>query len=85
MVKVYTIVYGGKEYQVADIPDVIIGSGARLLIGSHSLNSALYNDENGYQDSKAEVIDEQIYAYLDDKFFSLEDNDFLSIVKKMLD
>lgn len=85
MVKVNTIEYDGKEYLVADIPDVITGSESRLLIGSHSLNIALYDDEKGYQDSTAERIDEQIYAYLDDQYFSLEDNVFLSKVKDLLD
>ena len=85
MVKVYTIAYAGKEYLVADIPDVITDSDSRLLIGAHSLNIALYDDEKGYQNSTAERIDEKIYAYLDDQFFSLEDNDFMSKVKELLD
>ncbi|MBO7067390.1 MAG: hypothetical protein J6W52_01745 [Bacteroidaceae bacterium] len=85
MVKVSTFVYNGKVYLVADIPDVITGSESRLLIGSHSLNIALYDDEKGYLDSTAEAIDEQIYAYLDDQYFSLGDNDFLSKVKELLD
>ena len=85
MVKVNTIAYEGKEYLVADIPDVITGSKSRLLIGSHSLKNALYNDENGYQDNIAQDIDEQIYAYLDDQHFSLEEDDFLSKVYEFLD
>ena len=85
MIKVNTIVYDRKEYLVADIPDVITGSKSRLLIGSHSLNISLYDDEKGYQDSIAKAIDEQIYAYLDDMYFSLEDNEFLSKVKELLD
>ena len=85
VVKVNTIVYEGKEYLVADIPDVITGSEYRLLIGSHSLNNVLYDDENGYQNGTAKAIDEQIYAYLDDKYFSLEDIEFLSKVKEFLD
>ena len=85
MIKVNTIAYDGKEYLVADIPDIITGSESRLLIGSHSLNVALYDDETGYQDITAETIDEQIYAYLDDQYFSLGDNAFLSKVKDLLD
>lgn len=85
MVKVNTISYDGKEYFVADIPDVISGSDSRLLIGSHALNIVLYDEEKGYHDSIAEALDEQIYAYMDDKYFSLEDNSFLSIVKELLD
>ena len=85
MIKVNTIVYDGKEYLVADIPDVITGSENRLLIGSHSLNYVLYNDEIGYQDGTAQEIDEQIYAYLDDEYFLLDDNEFLSKVKEFLD
>ena len=83
--KIYTIAYCGKEYLVADIPDVITGSESRLLIGSHALNVALYDEEKGYQDSKAEEIDEKIYAYLDDQYFSLKEDDFLSKVKDLLD
>ena len=85
MVKIYTIAYNGKEYLVADIPDVITGSEFRLLIGSHSLNNAIYDDGKGYQDSTAKAIDEQIYAYMDDKYYSFEDNEFLSKVKELLD
>lgn len=85
MIKVYTIAYDGKDYLIADIPDVITDCESRLLIGSHSLNIALYDDKNGYQDSTAEAIDEQIYAYLDDQYFTLEYCDFLSKVKELLD
>jgi hypothetical protein len=85
VIKVDTIAYEGKEYLVADIPDVIIGSESRLLIGSHSLNIALYDDEKGYKDCLAESIDEQIYAYMDDLYFLLEGNAFLSNVKELLD
>ncbi|SDN97600.1 hypothetical protein SAMN04487900_10670 [Prevotella communis] len=85
VIKVNTIVYDGKEYLVADIPDVITGSESRLSIGSHSLNIALYDDVNGFQDGTAKEIDEQIYAYIDDEYFSLEDIEFLSKVKEFLD
>ena len=85
MVKVGVITYDGKEYLVADIPDVITDSKSRILIGSHTLNVALYDEKKGYHDSIAEAIDEQIYAYLDDRYFSLEENSFLSKVKELLD
>jgi hypothetical protein len=85
MVKVYTVSYDGKDYLVADIPDVITDTKSRILIGSHALNASLYDDEKGYQDSTAEEIDEQIYAYMDDQYFLLDDNVFLSKVKELLD
>ena len=77
-----TFAYDGKEYLVADIPDVIFGSESRLFIGSYTLNIALYDDEKGYKCHIAEEIDEQIYAYLDDHYFMLEDNDFLKKEEK---
>ena len=40
---------------------------------------------NGFQDGTAKEIDEQIYAYIDDEYFSLEDIEFLSKVKEFLD
>lgn len=85
IVQVYTLTYNGREYLVADIPDVFTNSQCRRLIGSNSLNAVLYDDEHGYHDSTAEEIDEQIYAYLDDHYFSLRERDFLAIVKKLLD
>lgn len=85
MVNVYTIAFGGREYLVADIPDVITDSESRLLIGTHSLNNALYDDKNGYIDSTAESIDEQIYAYIDDQYFTLGYSDFLAKIKELLD
>ncbi len=85
MVKISAFAYDGMEFLVADIPDVITGSESRLLIGSHSLNNALYDDEKGYRGSEAKAIDEQIYAYLDNTYFSLRENEFLSKVKELLD
>ena len=85
MVKVNTLKYDGNSYFIAEVPDVITGSELRLLIGSHSLNIALYDEEKGYHDRTAESIDEQIYAYLEDDCFLLEDDDFLSKVQMLLD
>ena len=85
MVKVHVLTYNEKEYLVADIPDVFTDSKRRILIGSHSLNNALYDDEKGYHDKTAEKIDDMIYAYLDDQLFSLGDIDFLTKIKELLD
>ncbi|MBR3081021.1 MAG: hypothetical protein IKH01_14630 [Prevotella sp.] len=85
MVKIHTLTYKDKDYLVADIPDVFTNEERRVLIGAHSLNKILYDDEKGYHDKTAEEIDEQIYAYLDDNLFSLGEIDFLSKVKELLD
>jgi len=87
MMKLHTISYHflDKEYKVAIIPDVIAQQNVRLLIGPHSLNLALYDDEGGYTSDKAKAIDEQIYAYVDEKFFSLSYDEFLEKVKKYMD
>lgn len=85
MVQVNTLKYNDKEYQIVDIPDVFSKSKRRLLIGSQSLNIALYDDEKGYHDKTAEEIDEKIYAYLDDHFFLREESEFLDKVQELLD
>ncbi len=77
--------YEGKEYSVANIPDVITGTNRNILIGPHSLNIVLYDDDKGYADDNAMRIDEQIYAYLEDEYFSLSYVDFLERVKELLD
>ena len=85
MVEVYALEYRDKEYLVADIPDVFTDSKGRVLIGSRTLNDAIFNDKKGYPDKTAEMIDEQIYAYLDDSFFSLKEKEFISVAKDLLD
>lgn len=80
-----TISYRGKEYSVAYIPNVFTSDNQKLLIGSHSLNVALYDDNNGYVDDDACKIDEQIYAFVDDKYFSLNFEKFMENVKVLLD
>ena len=80
-----TITYKGKDYTVAVIPDVFTDINQEILIGSHSLNEAVYSNKKGYVDDLARSIDEQIYAYIDDDYFSLNMEDFLQKVKLYLD
>ncbi len=77
--------YNGKNFQVTKIPDVFTHTERTLLIGSHSLGSAIYNDEIGYPDEKARCIDEQIYAYVDDEWFGYDFESFISHVLDCLD
>ena len=82
----FTITYKRKEYIAAEIPHIFINkTDERIIIGSHSLNVALYDDERGYPDAEAQYIDEQIYAFIDDDFFNLSYNDFIKKAKKYLD
>ena len=87
MTKLETVsfVFNGKEFLVASIPDVIFNSDKRLLIGPHSMNVALYDDEKGYISNEAKYLDEQIYAYIDDVYFSLSYEQFLKNMLLYLD
>lgn len=87
MNKIETIsfIFEGKDYSVAIIPDVLAGTNQNILIGSHSLNIALYHEDKGYVNDDAKQIDEQIYAYVEDEYFSLPYESFLEQVKKWLD
>ena len=87
MNKIETIsfIFEGKNYSVAIIPDVFAGTNHNILIGPHSLNIALYDEEKGYESDDARQIDEQIYAYIEDEYFSLSYEEFLEQVKKWLD
>lgn len=87
MTKLETVsfVFNGKEFLVASIPDVFFNSDKRLLIGSHSMNVALYDDEKGYISNEARYLDEQIYAYIDDVYFSMDYEQFLKNVLMYLD
>jgi len=80
-----SISYKGKDYSAAFIPDVFMSGNQCVLIGSHSLEVALYDDDIGYVDEIARKIDEQIYAFVGDDLFSLSLEDFIENVKVFLD
>lgn len=82
----YNYSYQGKDYKVAEVPDVFsLDNNRTIKIGSHSLSFALFKEETGYIDDEARIIDEEIYAYLDDSLFNQDLEAFLSIVKLQLD
>ena len=80
-----SIPYKGKDYTVAVIPDVFTSGNQSILIGSHSLGAALYDDGSGYVDDMAREIDEQIYAFVDDELFALRLEEFIVRIKVHLD
>ena len=82
---VFKIEYQGIGYDASSIPDVFTDSGNEIIIGSHSLNLALYDDEKGWPDDEAVYIDEQIYAFIRDEYFHLRKEYFLEKVQKYLD
>ena len=77
--------YKGKDYPVVIIPGFFTSVNQRLLVGSHSLEVGLYDDDNGYVDEEAKEIDEQIYVFVDDNLFVLSSDKFIDIVKALLD
>lgn len=60
---VQQISYRNRRYNVAIIPNVFTNKSETIVIGSHSLNSALYDEEKGYTDLEAQYIDEDIYMH----------------------
>ena len=80
-----SISYRGKEYSTAVIPNVFTSDNQTILIGSHSLNVAIHDDDKGYVDDDAREIDEQVYAFIDDEFFSLSLEKFIDNVMVLLD
>ena len=80
-----SISYGGKDFFAALVPNVFSDGDQSILIGPHSLNKTIYDDNNGYIDDTARRIDEQIYAYIDDDYFSMSMEVFLEKVKFYLD
>ena len=49
------------------------------------IEAELYDDEKGYISNEAKYHDEQIYAYIDDVYFSLSYEQFLKNVLLFLD
>ena len=80
-----SISYRGKDYTAAVIPDVFTSVYQSVLIGSHSLGAALYDDDRGYVDDTAREIDEKIYAFVDDELFALCLEEFIARIKVFLD
>ena len=80
-----SISYKGKDYTAAVIPDVFTSGNQSVLIGTHSLGTALYGDDRGYVDDTAREIDERIYAFVDDGLFALSLEAFIERIKVLLD
>lgn len=80
-----SISYKGKDYTAAVIPDIFTSGNQSVLIGSHSLGVALYDDDKGYIDVEAREIDERIYAFVDDELFALCLEEFIARIKVLLD
>ena len=83
--KLENVNYKGNNYIVAIIPNVFFCNTETVAIGTESLNRVIYDDEYGYPDEFARQIDEQIYAYVDDAFFKLNESAFITKVKAILD
>ena len=82
----FTITYKQKEYPAVEIPNLFINSpDEMIIIAAHSLNIELFDDENGYPDSEARYIDEQIYAFINDNYFKLGYNEFVKKARLLLD
>ena len=79
------ISYKGSDFPAVFIPDVFTGENRKLLIGSHSLNVALYDDSKGYVDEDAKEIDALFYAFVNDEYFSLTLEKFVENVRFLLD
>ena len=73
-----TFKYKGRNYPIAIIPDEEIKMERKNCF-------ALYNEEEGYPDKEAEYLDEQIYAFMDEDYFNLSLDDFISVTKRYID
>ena len=76
--------YKGVDYPVRETHHK--GYGGDVLIGSHSLQDAIWKEDEGYVDEKARYIDEQIYAYADDEvLLNLTDEEFENYINENID
>ncbi len=80
-----SIKYKGICYPIATIPNDFSGRKGYVTIGSEFLNKALFDEKKGYPDEEAIRIDEGIYAYMDDEYFTLSEKSFIEKAKRLLD
>lgn len=80
----YTIEYDGKEYICAEIPGEVVDWDGYICIGCSSLNQVLYDEEEGYASSEAQMIDETIWGYLPEENFNLSYKEFVKEVRQNL-
>lgn len=83
--KLETINYKGKKYNVAIIPNIFPCNNDTVIIGSESLNRVILDDDFDYSSEDARRIDEQIYAYVDESFFKLSESAFITKIRTILD
>lgn len=80
----YSIVYDDKEYVCAVIPGKVVDFDYDICIGCSSLNHALYDEDNGYPDYEAQILDETIWGFLPENYFNLSYKEFVNEVRRNL-
>ena len=74
----FEIEYKGNKYLATEVENVFEpGSDDTIILASSRLNDALVDKNGKFVDHEAEFVDERIFAFVDDKYFSFSREEFM--------
>ncbi|MBR4803049.1 MAG: hypothetical protein IK032_00240 [Bacteroidales bacterium] len=74
----FEIEYKGNKYLATEVENIFDPeSNDTIILASSRLNDVLVDKNGKFVDHEAEFVDEQIYAFVDDKYFSFTKEEFI--------
>ena len=74
----FEIEYKGNKYLATEVENVFEpGSEDTIILASSRLNDALVDKNGKFVDHEAEFVDERIFAFVGDEYFSFSKEEFM--------
>ncbi len=74
----FEIEYKGQKYLATEVENVFEpDSDDTIILASSRLNDALVDKNGKFVDHEAEFVDERIFAFVDDNYFSFSKEEFI--------
>lgn len=74
----FEIDYKGNKYLATEVENVFEpGSEDTIILASSRLNDALVDKNGKFVDHEAEFVDERIFAFVGDEYFSFSKEEFM--------
>ena len=74
-----TIIFRNQEFRIKEID---LPSFGEVIISTNKLSSLLFNDEDKYVNKEAELIDDEIFYYVEENEIGLSDFELIPLIEK---
>ncbi len=76
--------YKGRKYLATEVENIFDPDSCEenVIFASTRLSDELIDEHGDYRDDSAESVDNDIYAYVDDEYFSLSKEEFIKYISE---